>query len=219
MKSLRKRVFYDDLVFQVFKDVYEPAEDTFLIADSLAQIVRDDDTLLDIGTGCGMVAIIAAKKAKHVIATDVNPHAVNCARLNAKINGVASKVDVRLGDLFHPIGKTERFDVVVFNAPYLPSSPNEQRTWIGRAWAGGSTGRQLIDRFIMEAPYYLKRKGKILLVQSSLANVDETLKRFLGAGLEAQVISEKKVSFETIVVIQASHLFKRRIKNLTGETL
>lgn len=217
MKSLRKRVFYDDLTFQVYEDVYEPAEDTFLIADSLAPIVKKGDTLLDIGTGCGILAIIAAKKAKRVVATDVNPHAVKCARLNAKINGVAPKIDIRLGDLFQPIQKTERFDVIIFNAPYLPSSQREQRTWIGRAWAGGPTGRQLIDRFIKEAPHYLKRNGKILLVQSSLANIDETLEKFREASLKAQIIAEKKVAFETIVVIQVSHLFKQHIKNCTGE--
>jgi len=207
MKSLRKQVFYDDFAFQVYEDVYEPAEDTFLIADSLNQIVKEGATVLDIGTGCGILAIIAARKAKKVIATDLNPHAVKCARLNAKINGVAPKIDVRLGDLFQPIQKTEKFDVIVFNAPYLPSFPHEQRTWIGRAWAGGPTGRKLIERFIREAPHYLKRNGKILLVQSSLADIDETLKKFREANLKAQVIAEKKVAFETIVVIQASHLF------------
>ena len=95
MKSLRKQVFYDDFTFQVFKDVYEPAEDTFLVANCLVQIVKEGDMLLDIGTGCGILAIIAAKKAKKLIATDLNPHAVKCARLNAKNNGVSQKVEVR----------------------------------------------------------------------------------------------------------------------------
>ena len=84
-----------------------------------------------------------------------------------------------------------------------PSAPAERKTWIGRAWAGGPTGRQLIDRFVKEAPHYLKRRGKILLVQSSLANIEETLEKFRTAGFEAQVIAEKKVAFETIAVIQA----------------
>jgi len=203
MKSLRKRAFCDDLVFQVFEDVYEPAEDTFLVADTLASIVEEGDIVLDIGTGCGILAIIAARRAKKVIATDMNPSAVKCARLNARINKVSNKIKVRQGNLFQPIRKTERFNVIVFNAPYLPSSPHEQRTWIERSWAGGPTGRKLIDQFIIEAPRYLKRRGKILLVQSSLANIDKTLERFRKANLEAQVIAEKKVAFETIVVIQA----------------
>jgi len=217
MKSLRKQVFYDNLTFQVYKDVYEPAEDTFLIADNLAQIVKEGDAVLDIGTGCGILAIIAAKKAKKVIATDVNPQAVECARLNTKTNGFSRKIELRLGDLFQPVRKTENLDVIVFNAPYLPSSLSEQETWIGRSWAGGPTGRQLIDRFIKEVPRFLKRNGKILLVQSSLANIDETLEKFLEVGLEAHVIAERKVAFETIVVIQASHLFEQHVKRCQGE--
>jgi release factor glutamine methyltransferase len=204
MKSSKKQVFYDDLVFQVFEKVYEPAEDSFLAADSLAQTVKKNDTVLDVGTGCGILAIIAARKAKKVIATDINPHAVKCAKLNAEINHVVSKIGVCQGNLFQLIPKTDKFNVIVFNAPYLPCSQREQRTWIGRAWAGGPTGRQLIDRFIIEAQHYLKRNGKILLVQSSLADIDETLRKFQEANLEAKVIAEKKVAFETITVIQAS---------------
>jgi release factor glutamine methyltransferase len=204
MKSSKKQVFYDDLVFQVFEKVYEPAEDSFLAADTLTQIVKENEKLLDIGTGCGILAVIAAKKAKNVIATDLNPHAIKCAKLNAETNHEASKIEVRLGDLFQPIQKTEKFDVIVFNAPYLPSSRCEQRTWIGRAWVGGPTGRHLIDRFILKAPNHLKTYGKILLVQSSLTNIDETLRKFQEVDLKAQVIAEEKVAFEIVVVIQAS---------------
>jgi len=214
MKSSKKKVFYNDLVFYVLQDVYEPAEDTFLLAENLA--VREDDLVLDMGTGCGILAVLAAKKAKKVVAVDLNPHAVRCTKLNAEMHGVVDKVDVRLGDLFQPIGRNEKFDVIVFNAPYLPSTSNETRIWIGRAWAGGPTGRRIIDRFIKEASRYLKRNGRILLVQSSLANIDRTLERFRQAGLEAKVIAEEKVAFETIVVIQASHLFEKRINNCHG---
>src|SRR3990170_6525883 len=176
MRSSKKQVHYDGFVFQVTEDVYEPAEDSFLVADYLKQVVKKGDIVLDVGTGCGILALVAARKAKNVVATDINPHAVKCAKLNAKTNRVNNKMDVRLGDLFKPIRKTEKFDLIVFNAPYLPTALSEQKTWVGRAWSGGPTGRQLIDRFIHEAPQYLARSGRILLVQSSLANIDETLK-------------------------------------------
>ncbi len=209
MKSLRKRVFYDDLSFEVFEDVYEPAEDTILLADYLKQVVEEGDTVLDVGTGCGILAVVAAKRAKKVVATDINPHAVECTKLNSKANGVANRIDVRLGNLFRPVIKTERFDVIVFNAPYLPTLPGEERTWIGRAWAGGPAGRQLIDKFISKAPHYLKKNGTILSAQSSLANIGKTLEKLQKAGFKAAVSAETKVSFETIVVIQASHLSQK----------
>lgn len=210
MKSSRKQAFYGNLVFQIFEEVYEPAEDTFLLADYLAQAVEETDAVLDVGTGCGILAVLAARKAQKVVATDLNPYAVECARLNAVTNDVSDSVDVRLGDLFDPIQKTERFDLIVFNAPYLPSEPHEKETWIGRAWAGGPTGRQVIDRFIDEAPHHLRENGRVLLAQSTLANVDETIARFARAGFGASIVAEKKFPFETILVVQVKAFISRK---------
>jgi len=196
-----KKIFFNNCIFCVEKNVYEPAEDTFLLAENL--VVDEHDVVLDIGTGCGILGILAAKRARKVVAVDVNPYAVRCAEMNARLNDVMEKMDIRRGDLFEPIRKDEKFDVIIFNAPYLPSEAGEQKTWIGRAWAGGPNGRQLIDRFTSQAPSYLKEGGRVLLVQSTLSNVDETMRRLEGEGLRASVLAEKKVAFETIVVIKA----------------
>lgn len=201
MKYSKKYVYYNSLRFQIFKNVYEPAEDTFLIADNMT--LNEKDNVLDLGTGCGILAILAAQKAKSVLAVDVNPYAVRCAKRNAETNGVAEKVDVRRGDLFQPIHNDEKFSLIVFNAPYLPSEPEEARSWLGKSWAGGPTGRRLIDRFVMEAPRHLNEGGRILLVQSSLAGVGDTLENFRTMGLEAEVVAQEKAAFETIALIQA----------------
>lgn len=211
MKSLKKKVFFSDLCFGIHDEVYEPAEDTFLVADILNQAVVEGETVLDVGTGCGILAIVASRKAIEVVATDVNPHAVECAKQNVKANRASSKVRVRLGDLFEPISETEKFSLIVFNAPYLPSTRSEDKSWESRAWAGGSKGRRIIDCFIEKAPDYLKAKGRILLVQSTLSDVEETLRKFREMGLDAETVAEQKGEFETIVVIQASHLSKQNI--------
>jgi len=200
-EKARKTIFFNDRSFHVSENVYEPAEDTFLLAENLP--INKDDVVLDMGTGCGILGILAAEKAKKVVAVDLNPHAVRCARMNAKLHGVIRKMDIRQGDLFQSLKKNEKFDLIIFNAPYLPSEAWEHRTWLGRAWVGGPTGRQLIDRFISEAPRCLEKGGRILLVQSTLSNVEETMRKLEEKGLEVAVVAERKVAFETIVLIQA----------------
>ncbi len=196
-----EKVFFDDCAFLVLDNVYRPAEDTFLLAENLP--VEEGDVVLDMGTGCGILGIIAAKKARRVVAVDVNPYAVQCARINAKFNHVSEKMDIRQGDLFEPLKEDEKFDVIIFNPPYLPSKADNQKAWIEKAWTGGPAGRDVIDRFLSEVPSNLKKGGRILLAQSSLSNPDRTIEKLENAGFCAKVIAEKKVAFEAIVVIEA----------------
>ena len=200
MKSVRK-IFFKDYTFLVDENVYAPAEDTFLLAENLR--VYEGEFVLDMGTGCGILAVLAAEKADEVLAVDINPYAIKCAKKNAKINGVEDKVEFLLGDLFEPIKPKGIFDLIIFNAPYLPSEIGEEKSWIGKAWAGGKTGRKVIDRFISDSPKFLRRNGRIMLVQSSLSNVNESLDAFNKLGLNAKVIAETKVPFEKIVLIEA----------------
>lgn len=202
MHSPSKKVYFRDYVFHVYENVYEPAEDSFLFAENLA--VKKGEVVLDMGTGCGILGIIAADKAAKVVMVDVNPYAVRCAKENAKLNGVLEKICFLQGDLFAPMRTEEKFDSILFNAPYLPSKPSEDESWLRRAWAGGVAGRQVIDRFICQAPEYLKENGCMLLMQSTLSNVNETLRRFRKSGLGTSVVVKRALPFfETIVLIKA----------------
>lgn len=196
-----KKTFFKDYVFMVNEHVYEPAEDTYLIAENMQ--VNETDTVLDVGTGCGILAVLAAEKAKTVVAVDINPYAIEYASRNAETNGFNKKIQFRQGDLFESIKKDELFSMIIFNSPYLPSEPDEENSWIGKAWAGGPNGRKVIDRFIVDAPKFLDAGGRILLVQSSLSDVERTIEMFKEQNLRAGVVAQVKVAFEMIVLIEA----------------
>lgn len=196
-----KKIFFKDQIFIVNEHVYEPAEDTFLIAEKMK--INKNDVVLDMGTGCGILAVLAAKITEKIVAVDINPHAIKYAKKNAEINLKKEKINFRKGNLFEPIKNNEHFSLILFNSPYLPSEPKEEKSWIGKAWAGGQNGRQVIDRFIGEAPEYLMPQGRILLVQSSLSNIKRTLEMFKKIKLKAVIVGQVKVPFEMIVLIEA----------------
>ncbi len=205
MKNLKVEISYKGRIFKIGADVYEPAEDTFLLADNLD--VYPDERVLEIGTGCGLLAILAAKAGARVIATDINQAALECARVNAHAHGVANRIDFRLGNLFEPVAK-ERFDLVIFNPPCLPIEPKEAfGTPLDLAWEAGPDGRAIIDRFLNELPEYLAPNGRALFVQSSLANVKKTIQVLETNGLRVEVVARRKLSFEELFILRAGASF------------
>ena len=197
-----KRVHFGNYVFNVWENVYEPAEDSFLFAENLDE--EKGAQVLDVGTGCGVLGILAAEKAGNVVAVDLNPYAVYCAKVNAALNNLRCKMIFIQTDLLTALNERARFDLILFNAPYLPTAECEAESWIGRSWAGGINGRQVIDRFISEAPLHLKPNGRILLMQSTLANVEETISKFAGHNLKASIKAQRKLPFfETLTLIEA----------------
>ncbi len=194
-------MFLKEKIFYTSNQVYEPAEDTFLLAENLE--VKNGESVLEVGPGCGLLSVIAASEASKVTSIDINPWACRLTILNAKVNGVSHKIDVICADLSGPIRGNTLFDLILFNAPYLPDDESEGKSWIDYAWSGGNNGRAVIDRFLMSVSNLLNRGGRLLLVQSTLAGVEETIKRLVGYNLKADIIAEKKCDFERIVVIEA----------------
>jgi methylase of polypeptide subunit release factors len=99
-------------------------------AQSPAREQSGEARALDLGTGCGIGAIFAARLAYRVVGVDINPQTVRCARLNVLLNGLEDQVDIRPGDLFGPVAG-ERFDLVLFNPPFYRGVPRDA---LDQAW-------------------------------------------------------------------------------------
>jgi len=179
--------------------VYEPAEDTFLLVSALQKIDLKNKSILEIGTGSGSIALFAARLAKSVLAIDINPEALKCAKENAKINKIKN-IEFAQSDLFEKIAG--KFDLIVFNPPYLP----DEEITKDIALDGGPDGRKVIERFLESAPKFLNPRGKMILLESSLSHYEKTLQHFEKTGFDAKIIAKEKVDWEELVVIEATHI-------------
>ncbi len=180
--------------------VYEPAEDSFLLADAALKEAKPGMCILEIGTGSGFVSAVLLANVKDIrlIATEINPHAASCAKANA--------VEVIRTDLFKGI-KTRRpetrFDLILFNPPYLPTSEEEKVPgWLNYAFDGGTSGRETLDRFLDEVRDYLRPGGEILVLISSITGLDAVKEKMEKLGFEVDVVARRKVSFEELMVVR-----------------
>ena len=134
-----------DVPFVVTPSVFNPKvprTGEFLASQIDSRLVQRDWEVLDMGTGSGVCAVFAAKHARRVVAVDINPAAVRCAGINALLNHLEHKIDVRHGDLFAPV-PGERFDLILFNPPFVQGAPRDDRdrAWRSNDIAGAIRGR------------------------------------------------------------------------------
>ncbi|MDI3339978.1 MAG: methyltransferase domain-containing protein [Sphaerobacter sp.] len=153
-------------------------------------LVPPGGTVLDLGTGSGVGAVVAAQQAARVVAVDINPAAVRCARINAVANGVQDRIDVRQGDLFGPVAG-ERFDLVLFNPPFYRGIPRDE---FDRAWRSPDVA----ERFAAELASHLTEGGCALVVLSSDGDAPGFLHAAADAGLAIEVVAERDLINEVL---------------------
>ena len=175
-------------------EVYEPAGDSHLLAETAAERITSRDRVLDCGTGSGYVgAHVAEVCGADVVASDLNPHA--CRR------AAGEGLDAVRADLLKPFSE-EAFDAVLFNPPYLPTAPDtEWDDWMERALSGGESGRAVIEPFIDDVGRVLRPAGRAFLLVSSLTGYEAVLGLAAEAGFRAESLREESYPFETLSVV------------------
>jgi release factor glutamine methyltransferase len=166
--------------------IYEPAEDSYLLQKQVKKFTKKEMKVLDLGTGSGIQAITAKKLGAEVLATDINQEC---------IIKLKNRVKTRKSDLFKKI--KEKFDLIIFNPPYLPEDQREPKD-SALATTGGKKGNEIIIKFLKEAKKHLTKKGKILMVFSSLT--PKVLFLFDKYNYKYKKLSKLKIDFEELYV-------------------
>lgn len=187
--------------------VYQPAEDSALLARAAVDDVSRADRVLEVGTGSGWVAgQVATETSADVVASDLNPHACREAHERARDLADGGAFAVVAADLVSAFSD-EAFDVVLFNPPYLPTDPdNEWDDWMERALSGGESGRDVIEPFLDSVGRVLTSGGRVLLLVSSLTGYETVLDYANARGFAAEKAVEESYPFETLTVVRLTRL-------------
>ncbi len=158
--------------FYVYPGVFSARgvdEGTRLLVESA--VVPEEGVVLDMGCGYGVIGVTLAKRypGLRVVMVDVNPAAVELSRMNARLNGVAGRVEVLQGSLYDPV-EGRVFDAIISNPPM-------------------SAGMRVVEAIVRGAPRHLRRGGWLeLVVRRGAQRVASLMEEVFGS---VQVLARK----------------------------
>ncbi len=189
-------------------EVYEPSDDTFLLAKVISEAVPAGTRFLEVGCGAGLVSMAAAKNGAQVTATDINPFAVALARRNAKENRL--RITVHETDLM--AGVAGPFDAIAFNPPYLPTAEDERVSGpLNHAFDGGLSGNDVVLRFVEQLGGHAWKADAVYVIHSSLSDPQPLVDAMDAIGYPAHdVVADEKHFMERLTVRRFSPESKPR---------
>jgi len=176
LQYITENVEFLGLDFSIVPGVFIPRPETELLVIEAAERLElvDAPSILEVGTGSGVVAVVLATRFKEalVYANDISRGAIEVARENASTHGVSERILFFVGDLFTAL-TAERFgggvDVLVSNPPYIPSSeipslaPEVCQHEPIVAIDGGEDGLRFIKAILEHGPAFVAERGWLVL--------------------------------------------------------
>ena len=219
-------IFYDfyDLS-KDFENVYEPAEDSFLLIDSLEQELENIKfdknkkiTSIELGCGNGLISCCYLSKLKELnidiinhYCIDINKDAVNLTQKIIKNYNLDKNVNVLEGDLFNNFEKDKIFDIIIFNPPYVTTDSEEydralKEKNIYASWAGGKKGSETIIRFVKELKGHINENSIIFLLLSKENEYNIIINDIKNNyDLDCEILMRKQFKNERLCVFKFSH--------------
>lgn len=182
-----------EIQIEVAEDVYAPSDDSLLMISAVNP--KAGQSVLEIGTGSGIISLHCAKAGCKVTATDISEKALGCAKINAQINGL--DVNLVQSELFSNI--EGGFDLIIFNPPYLSGEDSEVLAVDDkRQLIGGEEGHEISVKFMEQAVHHLSENGRIYLLTSTETS-DKVIERARQFYL-VDKIAEQRMFFEVLAV-------------------
>lgn len=172
--------------------MYEPAEDSYLLVEVLKKHFenKNGEKALDVGIGSGIIAKELQKHVEEVHGADIDENVINTLKKEEP------NLTLYKSNLFENIPKKNQYDVITFNAPYLPG----KRTKEAIDLVGGKEGVEVSNEFLRQATRYLKKDGYIFLVASNHSNLKLLFKTGKEVGFVIEEVSKIHIFFEDIIV-------------------
>ena len=196
-----------------YENVYEPAEDSFILLDALEKDLEVIEMQLnpflcvEIGSGSGIVSVALASVLPlcQFLALDINPRACDATRKTACANGISDKIDIIKMDFLQwfPLKKNS-VDLLVCNPPYVATNSDEiGHNDINASWAGGSLGRNLTDQLIKTLPKILSKRGGCAYIVLEQCNYPESvLELAKSLNMSAEFIISRRAGREFLYVMK-----------------
>ena len=195
--SKERSYSYKGINVKVMPGVFHPGLffSTKLLIEYISKYNLKDKNVLELGAGSGLISVYCAKQNAKVIASDINPTAVENINKNAKLNSVI--INVVESDLFDRI-ETKEFNYIIINPPYFPKNPNNDEEF---AWFCGNDF-QYFKKLFVQIGNYINSDSKIIMVLSEDCEIDnikkigeESLFVFI-KGYEQKIWGEMNYIFE-----------------------
>lgn len=193
---------WNGLFYATHPDVYEPSDDSFLLARVVGETVQPGEKFLEVGCGTGIVSLAAGRAGASVTSTDANPHAVRLAWQNGRQNGIG--IHALETDLMENVPGP--FDVVAFNPPYLPTSDDEKvQGVLNLAFDGGPSGNDVVLKFVDQLSEASWAPRCVLIIHSSLSDPAPLVDRMESLGYTSDIAADEKHFMERLTVRRFQH--------------
>ncbi|MGD2061804.1 MAG: 50S ribosomal protein L11 methyltransferase [Acidimicrobiia bacterium] len=187
---------FGPMELKVGKATFRPSTISSLLAEAMD--FEPGSTVVDVGTGSGILSIIAAKLgAGKVYGVDAAEETVEIATANAEAHGVADRVQFAQGDMFEPLDPQLEADVVIGDVSGIPDQIANASGWFPSGLAGGPTGAELPMRMIEESKRLLRKGGRLFLPTGSLQDENSILDRAKAVFGSMRQLAERHIPLPT----------------------